>query len=470
MPFKITTLRAGLFYCLFTALLFGRSLTYEFVYDDYWRILHNPAVQQLQSLPAYFSDPETQSGMSLDGHTYRPLTTLINALTHAVAGMKASLYRIQNLLVHTVNATLVFFIGVELLGLSGAEALLAGGFFLAHPMQVETVVWVSELSNALALMWILCALLTWDRYRKNGSTNCLVLTFVLGLLGFLTRETSVCLAPLLLALEAIPAPAPTISKRKRLTVISLLAALTLVYIAVRTDLLGRASQGSLWGLKISAHQGNVIQVWPLYLERLLWPDKLRIIYTSLPILQSPWHWRAALGLIAFGGYALLVLIAWRRNHRLAFALTAFLIFWLPSSNIVPLNTLFAERFMYTMLAPAGWILAAVLEYLPQRAVRIGVSVWLAGLVLVTLRQVPVWRTEETLWANAVNIEPDSWFVWGCLGNANELIAGNQTSLRQKNHFLKRARNCYAMAMQRKPPARRIGMIETRLKTIAAELQ
>src|SRR5689334_23239746 len=66
----ITGRQAFLFYCLLTSLLFGRSLAYEFVYDDDWRIYRNPAVQQLQPIPSYFSNPETQSGRSLEGHTY----------------------------------------------------------------------------------------------------------------------------------------------------------------------------------------------------------------------------------------------------------------------------------------------------------------------------------------------------------------------------------------------------------------
>ncbi len=168
-PITFTARRAFLFYCALTALLFGRSLTYEFVYDDDWRIYRNPAVQQLLPLSAYFLNPSTQAGRTLEGHTYRPLPTLVFALTHTTVGMKALCYRLQNLFLHSLNATLVCIVGIQILELGGAAALLAGALFLIHPLQVETVVWVSELSNVLVFTWILCGVLAWQRYRETGS-------------------------------------------------------------------------------------------------------------------------------------------------------------------------------------------------------------------------------------------------------------------------------------------------------------
>jgi hypothetical protein len=461
----VTTRRALLFYLALTALLFGRSLNYEFVYDDQWRIYRNLAVQQLQPLGVYFSNPETQSGRSFEGHTYRPLITWIFALTHRVAGMKAMVYRAQNLALHAVNATLVYLIGVEILALSGGAALFAGLLFLVHPLQVESVAWVSELSNILVVTWMLSALLCWRRYRMTGQHVWAVTTLALGVLGFLTRENGVCLAPLLIAFEAACAEPSAIRFKKRALFLLLISAATVVYVVARALILKHIAQNQLWGPDLLTHIANVLQVWPLYWERLLWPDNLRIIYSTIPILSSPWHWRALAGLMGFGFYLLLTILAWKQDRRWGFTLTALLIFWIPTSNLIPLNTLFAERLLYPLLVCAGWGLGLALQSIASKRAAALATVAVVIYAFVTERQLPVWQNEDTLWAQAVNIEPHSWFAWGCLGNANELIADNQTDRRTIDYFRSKARACYLMSMKNHPPKERIEMIKQRLETL-----
>ncbi len=247
----------------------------------------------------------------------------------------------------------------------------------------------------------------------------------------MTRENSVCLVALLLTLEAIPTKQKAVSSKQRSALLLLLFSFTLLYIGGRAHLLGRVAQGPLCGSNIVAHAANIFQIWPLYWERLLWPDNLRIIYSSLPILDSPWHWRALVGFLGFGFYLLLTILTWKQDRRWGFSLTAFLIFWLPGSNIIPLNTLFAERLMYPLVACGGWWLGLGLQAVRSPRAWVAAIVWLGALTFITERQIPVWRNEDTLWAQAVDIEPDSWFAWGCLGNANELIASNQMDSKQK---------------------------------------
>jgi hypothetical protein len=417
-------------------------------------------------LSRYFTDPDVQAARTMEGHTYRPLITVVYALTHKVAGLKAEWYRLQNLLVHSVNATLVFVVGVHLLGLSGGAAFVAGLLFLIHPLQVETVVWVAELSNALVFTLTLSGVLAWRRFRQTGEYRWATATLAAGVLAMLTRENGVCLIALLILMEALPIVNEKVSRQTRWFLLSVGVLVTLSYIVGRAVLLGRAGQGDLWGGSVLTHIANVFSFWTIYWQRLLWPDNLRVIYTQMiPILSSPWHWRAAMGFAAFGFFLLLTGAAWRKDPRWGYALAAFLIFWLPGSGIVPLNTPFAERLMYPMIACAGWWLGFVLQHgVPRRAL-FAVGAAMLALTFVTIKQIPVWKNEETLWAQAANIESENWFVWGCLGNANELIADNQTDPQRRAYFLARAKACYLRALEKNPPPSRIEMIKTRLKVL-----
>src|SRR5882724_8289065 len=99
---------------------------------------------------------------SLDSPSqYFPLVYTSFRLEHALRGLHPAGYHWVNILLHTVNALLVW----RLLGLLRVPgAWLAAAIFALHPVQVESVAWITEQKNLLMCLFFLLALLSWVEF------------------------------------------------------------------------------------------------------------------------------------------------------------------------------------------------------------------------------------------------------------------------------------------------------------------
>ena len=161
---------------LATFAVFSRVLVADFVqWDDGISVYQNPHIQGLDwaRLRWMFSDASYAM-------RYKPLTWLAYALVFQVGGLKPFGYHLVNLLIHCLNAVLVFGVVRRLLaagtpGQSGderlAEATLpaAGGALLwaINPLRVEPVARVTDLTFCLLTCFLLISL--WCYLRTSGS-------------------------------------------------------------------------------------------------------------------------------------------------------------------------------------------------------------------------------------------------------------------------------------------------------------
>lgn len=169
--------RIALTSLLATGIYFG-SLQHGFTaIDDGGQVLENPFVQSLNwnNIKGMFTSETV--GM------YQPLTTLLFALVHAAFGHdSAAPYHVLSLLLHVVNAALVFQVGKRLFQRETAAFILSL-LFVAHPLAVEAVCWVSATSTLLFTANFLGAMLAYDRYLVEGSRRHYCVAFSLFVLG-----------------------------------------------------------------------------------------------------------------------------------------------------------------------------------------------------------------------------------------------------------------------------------------------
>jgi hypothetical protein len=96
---------------LLTAIVYARSLTMGFVYDDH-EMIDNPWVLSWKDIPKVFSQDFTNSHRS---NFYRPLLTLWQLFVHWIAGTNASAWHFSAILLHLVCVVLVFRLACKLL-------------------------------------------------------------------------------------------------------------------------------------------------------------------------------------------------------------------------------------------------------------------------------------------------------------------------------------------------------------------
>ncbi|MGD8237562.1 MAG: tetratricopeptide repeat protein [Armatimonadota bacterium] len=185
---------------------FGSALGNEFVWDDELIITNNPGIRDL-SHPLKFFSPRywmvvraNYRGMPKRG--YRPLPELLFAVDYAVWGLNPIGYHAVNIAVHAINCVLLYALAHRILR-TRVGAMFCALLFAAHPVHVEAVVWAKARSELLALLFVLAAILLYDRYLSRPADSRRVHLHVLSIAAFalaLTCKASAAVLPALLLL------------------------------------------------------------------------------------------------------------------------------------------------------------------------------------------------------------------------------------------------------------------------------
>ncbi len=421
---------------IFTALSFivyGRSLNYDFVYDDLWRIKENPAlVESIHNPLDFFRDPDIQSTEpAMNKQTYRPLMALNFAFERALWGKDPAPFRFINLLFHGWNGFLVMVLAAEILGLSLLAAFAAGCLFLIHPVQVETAVWVVERSNILSLFFILLTILCWNEFRKGGRVKYLISSYGCFICGLLFRETAVCIPVLVFFIDyyhsrfrnsKLNSPPNTAPQSLLWPQYLGFASVVGAYLILRFSVLGVFKQTAFWGGGFLTNTLTVFAAFPTYLSTIVFPSVLSPNY-SLPVAQKLTDIRFLSGLFLFIACSGVIIYCRTIAWRVSLVFLLFIISWIPASGLIPLQTIFADRFLYPMMVFAGCGVGLTIEWLALRVktsalrfVLLGIlSIWTLGLLWKTETYIPAWKTELSLWSHAVQVDPHDYFAWFCLG-------------------------------------------------------
>ena len=140
---------------LVSVILYFNSLNNAFHYDDIHSIVENPHIRDLSNIPSFFVDSELFSGEP-HNRMYRPVLLVSYGLNYAVGGYEVHGYHLVNLLLHILNALLVYGLARSFRR-DGSFALFAGLLFAAHPVNTETVNYISSRSSSLAAFFYLSA-------------------------------------------------------------------------------------------------------------------------------------------------------------------------------------------------------------------------------------------------------------------------------------------------------------------------
>ena len=132
------------------------------------------------------------------GSYYRPLLIASFVLDKHL-GLYPGLMHLENILLHLMNAILVYFLALFVLPLSKSGKsllpLVAALVFGLHPVNSESVNWISGRTDLMAGAFILSSVLLLLRYRQNNEKKYVVLSVIAFLCGILSKETAVAFLP-----------------------------------------------------------------------------------------------------------------------------------------------------------------------------------------------------------------------------------------------------------------------------------
>jgi protein O-mannosyl-transferase len=404
---------------------YADALQGAFQYDDLYTILMNPHLDRWETFVGHLD------------HMVRPLLYATFLLDRSLYGNNATGYHLLNLLLHLGSGLLVYRILThapteEMRHVPFWTALL----FLIHPIQTETVTYISGRASGLMAFWYLLALFL---YIKQGECqdNCRVSRLYLFgavtsfLLSLGSKETAMTF-PLVLLLWDILA--------RRLTGASLRAEimsrhLPFWFIIFVVGVLAwhhpRYADLAQFSLNIRPFWENILSELNAvaYASQLFFSPWKQNFDHDLPVLHSLFEWPLPLDLLLLFGVAGAALLAVRRLPLLAFGIGWFFVQLLPTS-VIPRNDLLSERNLY--LASMGILLAIVVlssrlsqwltTVLPQpRVVRFGTNGIALALVLLlcffTYQRNILYRDEISLWSDTVRKSPNKARPHNNLGHA-----------------------------------------------------
>lgn len=134
---------------------------------------------------------------------YHPLTWISHMLDYQMHGPAPGKHHLTNLIIHILNALLLYWLIVRMTGApyaSGALALL----FAVHPIQIESVAWVAERKNLLSTLFLLISIHTYISYVKNTSIMIYFGVLIVFVMGLLSKPSILAFPFLLLILDYWP--------------------------------------------------------------------------------------------------------------------------------------------------------------------------------------------------------------------------------------------------------------------------
>jgi protein O-mannosyl-transferase len=149
--------------------------------DDDFSIVKNPEIRELSNIPKFF----TSTYFKAEKDYYRPLVYVTYALEYHFFGLNYFNYNLDNILLHILNAWLVFLLALLLLR-ERRTAFLVAFLYAIHPVHWEAVGNVSGRAILLCGFFVLsgwCLFLKYVRERKIGLLAGVVACYVLGLLS-----------------------------------------------------------------------------------------------------------------------------------------------------------------------------------------------------------------------------------------------------------------------------------------------
>jgi tetratricopeptide (TPR) repeat protein len=414
-----------------TMLIYANSLRNEFVFDDGALIQSNPQIRNLAQYAEVLkwdaSRPITQA--SDRGTTHRPLRTGLLAVQFALFGLEPAGYRMVNIVFHALNGVIVFSIVRVLLGMG--PAVVAALLFVVHPIQTESVAYISGQRDVLFTFFYLVGFWGFVRYRVTEQFPYLVLTALAYVMSLLTKEMAITL-PVLCALydcvrhlpgseQGVTVPvwkAAWEGFRKVITRYPWLYAggttalgVVLYYFVFVAN---PSHQRTLYGGGLGPTLNTSARIMAHYLTQLVFPVTLNADYSNnaFPISNGLLDIRGVLaGLLVLGvGYGSICLL--RINRWAALGIFWLFVTLLPVSQIVPHHELLAEHFLYLPIVGFCLVVGYGVNrgFAARRYTGAVVVAFISVIVLLGIRTVVRnrdWANQLTLWTKTVQTAPQS---------------------------------------------------------------
>ncbi len=425
-----------------TVALYQPVKRYPFViFDDQDYVIRNFQIQS-----GLDWDTVQWAFTSFYSSNWHPLTWLSHALDYQLFHLDPAGHHDTNVLLHALNAALLFWVLWRATGYAGRSFVVAGLFAL-HPINVESVAWVSERKNVLSLFFFLLALGAYRWYALKPRVDRYLAVATLYALGLMAKPQVITFPCVLLLWDYWPlqrmfANAGNSSGTTRSTALPgrslfwlLLEKLPLFALSAASAVLTMKAQASTGALgdvfnsyPFPIRLENAIVSYMRYMGKAVWPSHLAVFYPHPETLLNPWLVAGASVLLLT--MTALVIIGRRRRY--------FLVGWfwflgtlVPTIGLVQVGgQAMADRYAYlSFIGLFLMICWGVADFQPRSAdtpwideghtsatwLTVASLAMLLALTAVAHRQLWYWRDSVALWQHTAEVTSNNWMAEDFLG-------------------------------------------------------
>ncbi len=326
-------------------LIFYNTSGFDFVADDWELIFHKADfLKDWSNLKTVFTNPfpaETYESIPF----YRPVITLANFINFHLLGKTTFAYHIVNLGFHTLNAILLYFL-IFLLFKRELLSLFTALFFAAHPIHVNSVVWVSGRTDLIACFFVLLTLILF--FKRKDHTGALRFLLFAGsiftfLLSLLSKEITLALPLFLFVWDYLSEKEPI---RKKIIPYIPFVVVTILYIVLRLAVIGNLGTGEPYtSANLFQRFLTAFAIYFYYFKKFIFPVYLNFSPRVLTI-TSIFSLKLWGSLIFFAVILALGLSLRRGAKEVSFGIFWILVTLVPVLNLVPLYASVKEWWAY----------------------------------------------------------------------------------------------------------------------------
>ncbi len=418
-------------------LVYGQVRSHDFItLDDNEYVYDNSHVQNGLTL-----DSIRWAFTNTDAGIWIPVTWLSLMIDYELFGLNPGIFHITNVVFHIANVLLLFLL-FSAITKAPWESMFLSGLFALHPLQVESVAWITERKDVLSIFFMLIALISYFRYVKQPTIYKYCLVFIIYTLGLLAKPMIVTFPLVLLLMDYWPlkrfssiqglmsenraektfhhSDTGTINRHILMEKIPFLALSGMVSVITLIAVNKNNAFMQLDSLTPVHRLSNSIVSYVTYIMKIFWPGNLAIFYPYESGALPLWKIIGALLILS-----VITAVAIRLRKRYPY----FLFGWIwYIGTLIPVIGIFqtgsqsmADRFTYMPIIGVFTMIVWGVASIKKKRIyqRILTSVFAVTFLLLlsvtSWFQISYWRDSITLFSHAIKVTSSNWLAHNSLG-------------------------------------------------------
>ncbi|GEM_PF-686475 len=349
---------------------------------------------------------------------YYPITWLSHLIDISIFGLKPFGHHLTSVVIHILNSFLIFAV-LRKTGIEEIKSFFISLIFAVHPLNVESVAWISERKNLLAAFFFFLGMFFYIDYLKTNRLFAYIKSFLAYLLGLMSKPILVMLPFTLVFVDFLTGKDSKelknfLKEKWQIILFNKIPFFIVIPFFTYLTIIAQKRIAALSNTTFFPMEQRIINAiysYSKYIFQFFFPIKLAAFY---PHIKDNYNIATVVLYILFlTGFFLSTVFLWKRNKIYLIGFLWFFINLLPVNGIIQVGSQgSADRYMYIpMIGLAIIFVYAIFDLFGKIRIELKYATILLSIVVFvfgikTFKQSEVWINSDNLFANMINESPN----------------------------------------------------------------